>query len=113
MGSYRMQVNSESKTFEVQVEGSFSQQDAMSFIAEYDKEVAAFPAREYVINLDCTTLNVSTPDVLPMLEQCYLLYKQTGFAKVVFTIQKNPILKMQLNRVARTTGLENYDIIEV
>ncbi|MNV61571.1 hypothetical protein D3C71_1540830 [compost metagenome] len=63
--------------------------------------------------LDCTGLNVSSPDVLPMLEQCFILYKDSGFKKVIFTIKSNPILKMQLARVARSTKLENYEIREV
>ncbi|MNP80855.1 hypothetical protein D3C76_1790610 [compost metagenome] len=75
--------------------------------------MSRFDPAKYDIVLDCTGLNVSTSDVLPMLEQCYLLYQQSGFKKVVFTITKSPILKMQLSRVARSTNLENYEIIEI
>jgi hypothetical protein len=113
MGSFSMSTNRTNNVFEVMVEGTFSQEDAMAFITEYNQEVASFQPEDYVIQLDCTKLNVSSPDVLPMLEQCYRMYKETGFQKVTFTISKNPVLKMQLGRVARNTGLANYEIAEV
>ncbi|KUP20619.1 hypothetical protein [Paenibacillus sp. DMB5] len=113
MGSFNFATNSAEAILNVQVEGTMSEEDAGRFIQEYNQTVSQFDPSRYDIVLDCTKLNVSTADVLPMLEQCYLLYQQSGFKKVIFTIAKSPILKMQLSRVARSTKLENYEIIEV
>ncbi|AGK55327.1 hypothetical protein [Bacillus sp. 1NLA3E] len=113
MGSFNFNVNSEEKIFDVKVEGSFSEGDAVSFINQYNKHTASFNPTEYIIDLDCTDLKVSDNDVLPMLEQCYKMYKESGFSKVIFKIKQNTILKMQLGRIARSTGLSNYEIIEV
>ncbi|MNI67107.1 hypothetical protein D3C73_1227180 [compost metagenome] len=113
MGSFKFATNTAESTLYVQVEGTMSEEDAGSFIKEYNQTVSKFDPTQYEIALDCTNLNVSSPDVLPMLEQCYLLYQQSGFKKVIFTIAKSPVLKMQLSRVARSTKLENYEIIEV
>ena len=88
------------------------QDDAIRFINDYERSVKGLNASEFKIDLDCTKLNVSTPDVLPMLEQCYKMYQATGFEFVIFRIAKNMVLRMQLNRVARATGLSNYEIIE-
>ena len=113
MGSFNMSNNRAAEIFEVTVEGTFSNEDAGRFIEAYNKQVATFNAKEYTIDLDCTRLNVSSADVLPMLENCYKLYQASGFKRVIFKIAKNPVLKMQLSRIARTTGLTNYDIVEV
>jgi anti-anti-sigma regulatory factor len=113
MGSFSFSPNPAANTLGVMVEGTFSQEDAGRFIQDYNERVSKFDPASYEIVLDCTKLNVSSPDVLPMLEQCYKMYKESGFKKVVFTIAKNPILKMQLGRVARSTKLENYEITEV
>lgn len=113
MGSYNLAADTAAKRLDVKVEGTMSAEDAGGFIEQYNKVISTFDPSEYEIVLDCTTLNVSTSDVLPMLEQCYILYKQSGFHKVVFTIAKNPVLKMQLSRVARATKLDNYEIIEL
>ncbi|MEK4060861.1 MULTISPECIES: hypothetical protein [Paenibacillus] len=113
MGSFKFATNTKEHKLDVQVEGTMSEEDAGRFIQEYNQTVSKFDPAEYEIVLDCTALNVSSPDVLPMLEQCYILYQQSGFKKVVFTIAKSPVLKMQLSRVARSTKLANYEIIEV
>lgn len=47
-----------------------------------------------------------------MLEGCFQLYKNDGFKKVILRIASNPILKLQLNRVARSVKLDNCEIIE-
>lgn len=113
MGAFNFKTNKAGKKFDIAVSGTFSEQDAVAFITQYNKETSAFAPKEYDIELDCTELNVSSQDVLPMLEQCYKLYIESGFKKVIFKIAKNVVLKMQLGRVARTTGLKNYEIIEV
>lgn len=112
MGTFSFAPNSALKTLNVVVEGTISTEDAGRFIQEYNTIVDGFDPTQYEIILDCTTLNVSSPDTLPMLEQCYILYKESGFKKVTFTIAKSPVLKMQLSRVARAVKLENYEIIE-
>ncbi|MBY9078480.1 hypothetical protein KIH86_00810 [Paenibacillus sp. HN-1] len=113
MGTFNLKTDKASQTLQVSVGGTFTSEDAGRFINEYNSTVATFDPKQYEIVLDCTGLNVSSPDVLPMLEQCYVLYKNSGFKKVIFTIKSNPILKMQLSRVARATKLENYEIQEV
>lgn len=112
MGNFNFASNPVAKQLNVQVEGTMSPEDAGRFIQEYNQIISAFDPAQYEIILDCKTLNVSSPETLPMLEQCYILYKQSGFKKVTFIIVKSPVLKMQLSRVARATKLENYEIIE-
>ncbi|MFJ8528410.1 hypothetical protein [Bacillus sp. NPDC094106] len=113
MGNYKLQANRAQKVFHVSVEGMMSNQDGANFITDYKRNIAGFNPKEYTIELDCTKLNVTSADVLPMLEECYKLYIADGFQKVIFVVSNNTILKMQLNRVARNTGLANYEIKEV
>lgn len=113
MGNYNFNVNRATKKFDVKVEGSFSQTDALNFINDYNAHTGTINPAEYIIDLDCTELNVTGQDVIPMLEQCYKMYKESGFSNVIFKIKSNPILKMQLGRVARSTGLKEYEIVEV
>ena len=114
MGKYTLQANRIQKVFHVSVEGSMSSEDGANFIKDYKQKIAGINPKEYVIELDCTKLNVTSADVVPMLENCYKLYIADGFTKVIFNIApKSNILKMQLNRVAKNTGLANYEIKEV
>jgi hypothetical protein len=112
MGSYNFKLDSSKKVLNVKVEGRFDEQDGMKFIGDYNNEVKKFKPSDYNIDLDCTELAVTSQDVLPLLENCYNLYQQTGFKKIIFTIKNNITLKMQLNRIATKTGLNNYEIIQ-
>ncbi|MBW7474735.1 hypothetical protein K0T92_08250 [Paenibacillus oenotherae] len=112
MGSFNIQLDQAGKVMKVQVEGTFSTEDAMSSVEAYHKSTASISVPEYDIDIDCTKLNVSAPDTLPILEGCFQLYKKDGFKNIKLRIAKNPILKMQLNRIARSVQLTNYEVVE-
>lgn len=112
MGEFNVQLDQANKVVKASVEGSFSPEEGAASIEAYKKAISGISVPEYVIEIDCTKLNVSKPETLPLLEGCFQLYKNDGFNKVVLHIAKNPILKMQLSRVARTVQLTSYDIIE-
>ncbi|MGN7455963.1 hypothetical protein ACTHPH_14230 [Paenibacillus pasadenensis] len=112
MGSFNINVDRTNQVFHAVVEGTFTPEEGMASVQAYQKEIATIAVPEYEIHIDCTELNVSSPSALPILEGCFQMYKQDGFKKVVLTLARNPILKMQLGRVARTVGLENCEIIE-
>lgn len=113
MGRFVFESITSERELKVTVEGSFSQEDAARFIEASNEHIAGINPAEYAVYLDCTSMNVNAPCVVPVLEQCYGLYKDAGFHQIVFAIARNPVLKMQLGRVARTAKLENYEIIEV
>ncbi|MEC0138112.1 hypothetical protein P4H94_14725 [Paenibacillus macerans] len=113
MGSFNIKIDQSAKVFHAEVEGTFSPEDGQASIEAYSKAISTISVPEYEIDIDCTKLNVSAPDSLPLLEGCFALYKKDGFKKVTLRIVKNPILKMQLSRVARTVKLDSYEIIEV
>lgn len=112
MGSFNIQLDQAKKVMKVQVEGTFSQEDAMSSVEAYQKSTSGINVPDYEIDIDGTKLNVSAPDTIPMMEACFRLYKNDGFKKIIMRISKNPVLKMQLNRVARGVQLTNYELIE-
>jgi len=113
MGSFNIRIDQAGKIFHAEVEGTFSPEDGMKSIEAYQTSIASISVPEYSIDIDCTKLNVSAPDALPILEGCFQLYKKDGFKKVTLRIAKNPILKMQLSRIGRTVQLENLEILEV
>ena len=112
-GSFTITVNRIKKSVDMVIRGTFTPEKAQEFVADYQKKVSGVNASEYTLRLDCLDLNVVTQAMIPDLENCYRLYHSSGFNKVVFEIKKNPIIKMQLSRIARTTGLANAEIVEV
>lgn len=111
-GSYEMQLNKGTKEVMVLLEGNFTEQQAGEFITEYSNIVKVINPSDYVLRIDCKDMRVVTKELVPSLEACYGLYKQSGFKNVIFEIVKSPIVKMQLARIARKVSLTDYEIVE-
>jgi|SRR5690625_762258 len=101
------------KVVNIMVEGSFTTEKAKEFVKDYQSKVAGLNAKEYTLQFDCKQLALAKADRVKDLEECFLLYKETGFKNVTFEIEKNLVLKMQLNRLARQTGLINSEVVEI
>jgi len=51
-----------------QVEGTLSTEDGTKSIEAYQKSIASISVPEYEIDIDCTKLNVTAPETLPIME---------------------------------------------
>ncbi len=111
-GDYSMSVDSIKKEMKIKVVGNFTPQQAEQFINDYNKHIASINAALYVLRLDCTDINVVTPELIPALEACYQLYKISGFKEIICEVRNAAVIKMQLYRISRKVGLE-VKVIEV
>lgn len=107
---YVLTVNNANKQVEMKVNGTFSPEDVKNFMSEYENIVKKVKASDYILNIDCTGLNTLHQDMIPSMEGAFKMYKATGFKKVNLHI-KSAILKMQLNRLLKSTQLENAEVI--
>lgn len=111
MGSFVFNLNHEEKTLNVMIEGMFTQQNALDFIADYQKNIAGIKTNEFILAFDAKNLKVSTQEVLPMLENCVQLYKQTGFMKIIMNMGSSAIVRSQIKRVIEKVGILNCEVI--
>lgn len=107
---YYVKLNQTKKIINCMVSGTFVPEDAQSFVDDYHKAVNSINPAEYTLEFDCTSMQVVSADMVPHLEACFGLYKESGFNKVIFKVQDNVVLKMQFNRLARNTGLTNIEV---
>ncbi|WML42646.1 hypothetical protein [Neobacillus sp. PS3-40] len=112
-GYYSIKVNPSTKTIDMVVSGTFTPEKALQFVNDYQSKVGTIKAGEFILKCDCRELDVVTQDMIPDLENCYRLYQSSGFNKVVIEIKKSPVIKMQLSRIGRNTGLTNLEFVEV
>lgn len=110
-GSYKISVNNIKKELEMQIVGNFTPEQADRFIKDYNRNVSSINCSDFILRLDCKDLSVVTPELVPALEDCYNLYKQSGFKKVVFEVNNSVVVKMQLSRITRKVGLNNAEFI--
>lgn len=106
MKKYAMSLDKTNKQLNVTIGGQFEPDDANSFVKEFIATIATIEASEFILSFDAQELKVSKPEMLPMLEDCFKMYKDFGFKKVVGKVGNNITLKMQLSRIARKAGLD-------
>ena len=108
--SYEISVNNAQKTVDIAVGELSSQEAAERFMNEYQAKIGGIQASEYVLHVNCENMKVVTTELAGSLEGAIGLYAQSGFQKIKFQAVVNPVLKLQLNRIARNVGLGNYEV---
>lgn len=111
-GTYSIKVNSSSKQMDIKIAGIFTPQKADNFVKDYNRNLRFIKPSDSKLILDCHGLAISRPEMVPVLEGCIAMYKESGFQEVKILIKKNPTVKMQLNRLVRNVGLINGSVIE-
>ena len=110
MGQFILKTDTAKKVINIELEETCSNEDGLKSIQAYQQTINPINPSEYALDIDCRKLNVTAPDVVPLLEGCFLMFKADGFQKVSLTLENNPILKMQLARLGRKAELENLEI---
>ena len=112
-GGYSINVNKATKVIEISVIGSFTPEQAKAFHTDYQAKVSSIVAADFTLKVDCTDMHIITQEMLPKLEISFNMYKESGFKEIQFLIKQSATIKMQLNRVARNTGLTNAVVVEL
>ncbi len=110
VGNFILHTDDIHKQIRIELVGTFSEEEGLLSMQSYQQVINPLDPAEYELQIDCTKLNVTAPDVVHLLESCFLMFKNDGFTRIVLTLEHNPILKMQLSRLGRKAGLENLTI---
>lgn len=112
MATATIRVNAVKKAVSMTVAGKMTMNEAELFIKEYQTKIGPLNGPDFELEADATEMQLLTPEMAENLTEVMKMYKQTGFKKITATITKNPMLKMQLSRIARNAGLTQFTIIE-
>lgn len=104
MENYSISLNNNAKILEVHFEEFFTQLDALEYLNEFTQKLKTINPKEFELFFYANKLKIHTKDMLPILEQCFHMYKQLEFKKIAMNIGSNPVLKMHLNEIVRNTG---------
>jgi len=107
---YEITLDKASKTINMKVIGKFVEEKAQQFLDEYNRVVQQVNPAETLLVADCTSMSVATPENAEKLGDILQMYKKTGFKKVIVKVENSPIVKMQINRVAKLVDLTNIEI---
>lgn len=103
---FKIETDKVKKTFTVKVKGFFKENEGIDFLDEYKKNTSAITPSEYSLIVDGTELSISKPEMLPILNGCFNLYKSTGFKKNYGLYPKSSRLAFQLKRFCEECHLD-------
>lgn len=109
LATYQIRKDVTNKTIHISVGDKMTKEIAEKFVREYDMTVRSVNAAEYTLDIDCTNMKVLTPELADELEASFNVYKASGINKIIFQIQNDIVLKMQVSRLARKVGLMNTE----
>ncbi|WP_051575082.1 hypothetical protein [Sporolactobacillus terrae] len=106
---YSIDVQHQTKEVTIVVRGSFQEKDAEYFVNDYQEKIGSIPAKDFDLVVDSKSLVVVSQKILPLLEECYKMYKASGFKRVKFIVSSVTV-GMQLKRIAKKTELDNAEV---
>ena len=117
MEKYSFNKNTLAETLDIIVQGVYTKEDAENYVKEYLEAISNINTSKYTLKFDCINLKVTPTDVVPQLQGCFELYKKAEFKKVIAIISASNnlsagVMKLQFNRLAKTVGLNNFEIVE-
>lgn len=107
---HTVNVKNGTKEIVVILEGIFDEQATQKFVQDFNIEMRKIDPSAYEILFDASKFNVMKQEMIPLLEGCFKLYKTLNFREIKM-ILGSPILNLQVNRVARIAGLDNFSIV--
>ncbi|HWK23591.1 MAG TPA: hypothetical protein VNS08_11235 [Ureibacillus sp.] len=113
VATFKITKNVVKKVIDLTVGDQMTLEEADRFAREFQRTAKSIDASSWTLDVDCTGMKVLTQDLTLKLTGAMGLYKEAGFQKVIFTVKENNILKMQLMRVARTAGLNNFEVVSI
>ncbi len=106
----KFSINVSGDVLKIVLDGKFGDEDIASFGAAYQQAVAKINPAQVTLELDARNMGVITPDKQEKLKGFFILYKQTGFRKVVLRMEDSAILSMQVRRLAKEAGIADFEI---
>ncbi|WP_208588769.1 hypothetical protein [Gracilibacillus suaedae] len=110
-GGYIIDVKTTTKTIYMKIVGTFTSDQAEQFHLDYRKQISIISTIDYILEVDCRDMKVINQDMIPKLIRSYELYKESNYKKIVFLVNDNKAIQVQLNQVAQSIDLPNYQII--
>jgi hypothetical protein len=92
-------------------EGVFTMEDASGYVEEFKKAAAQVNTATSHLVLDGSGLRVSSQEMVGMLTNIIAMYKDMGFQDITMDLGKSAVVKMQIRRLAKEAGLNQFKLL--
>ncbi len=109
MGTYKIDLMAD--RLKMTLAGKFDQALTEKVVQDFLNETKKIRPSNYILEIDASTFQVLPSEMHDTLKGCFELYKSAGFKQVLMHHGDNVILSMQVKRIAKEAGLDNFEII--
>lgn len=96
---YEIEVRQDEKVFFVKAAGEMKEAEGKQYVEELKRKVKSVKASELCLIADGTEARTSSQEVLPIIEEAYAIFTNSGFRKVIMMLPASAVAGMQLKRV--------------
>lgn len=96
----------ESNTIFISLHGFADVETTAMEVDKFEASLPTLPIHEMSLLIDCNDLAPFKPEILPILERCYVLYN--GFKHTVVVNPSKFVAKSQIQRVASNAGFKGH-----
>lgn len=97
---------SELNTIFISLHGFADLQETIAEVDKFEASMPSLPLKEMSLIIDCNDMSPFKPDILPVLERCYVMYNE--FKHAVLVNPKKSVAKSQLQRVAPSANFRGH-----
>jgi len=102
---YKIEVNNAKKILIIHTGGYFQEEEAKNFLNDYKNTVKSIVASDFTLALEGSELSTSKPDMVPVLENCMKMYRDTGFKNIISSEPNSSIAFMQIKRLLHSLNM--------
>ncbi len=96
---YVIEVRQDKKVFFVKAAGEMKEAEGKQYVEELKRKVKSVKASELCLIADGTETTTSSQEVLPIIQEAYAIFTNSGFRKVIMMLPASAVAGMQLKRV--------------
>ncbi|MDF9839008.1 MULTISPECIES: hypothetical protein [unclassified Paenibacillus] len=96
----------ETNTIFISLHGFADLEETVKEVDIFEAQMPHLPLKEMSLIIDCTDMAPFKPEILPVLERCYVMYNSFKHAVLVNPVKV--VAKSQLQRVAPKAGFTGH-----
>jgi hypothetical protein len=92
------------KVLHIIVEGSFNENIGLKFLAYYNNILKKINSQKTNLIIESQNLNISLPNMIEIMKQCYQLYNSSNFTKMIVVLPTSVTVALQAKNKAKDAG---------
>lgn len=107
---FKFTVDNAKKVVLISASGMFSKEDALELKNDFIAQSRAINSKDYSLIVDSKEVKPNSPDVVPLLEEMLVIYKDTPYKKKIAVLMDSAVAMMQIKRIGKDSFTDTFSI---